>query len=53
MVMTKLVKEMHEAINKYGIGSKEALIASERLDKEVSKRQREIYERHKNDIRNI
>lgn len=45
--MERLIFEMNEAIEKFGLGSKEALEASQRLDREVSKQQQIIYDKYK------
>lgn len=45
--MEQLIREMNEAIEKFGIGSKEALEASQRLDVEVAKQQQAIYSQYK------
>lgn len=48
--MEMLVQRMYEAIEKYGVGSKEALEASQRLDTEVAKEQQRIYMDYKASI---
>lgn len=41
--MEQLIIEMYEAIDKFGVGSKEALEASQRLDVAVVSEQQKIY----------
>lgn len=45
--MEQLMKEMNEAIEKFGLESKEALEASQRLDKAVAQAQRCIYDQYR------
>lgn len=45
--MEQLIKEMNKAIEKFGLGSKEALEASQRLDMAVAQAQRYIYDQYR------
>lgn len=45
--MEQLIKEMNEAIEKFGLESKEALEASQRLDKAIVDAQRCIYDEYR------
>lgn len=45
--MDKLIKEMYNAISRFGLRSKEALEASQRLDEAVVKAQKHIYNEYK------
>ena len=45
--MEQLIIEMYEAIDKFGVGSKEALEASQRLDIAVAREQNRIYTEYK------
>ena len=45
--MEQLIIEMYEAIDKFGVGSAEALEASQRLDIAVAREQRRIYTEYK------
>lgn len=45
--MEQLIIEMYEAIDKFGIGSTEALEASQRLDIAIASEQQKIYTEYK------